>query len=108
MITITDPAVERIKQLIEMESVPGLKLRMFVQGGGCSGFQYGFCFDEVANEDDFVQEFSGLTLLVDPISAQYLEGASVDFRDDMYGETLTVTNPMAVSTCGCGASFSTF
>lgn len=106
MITISEQAVEKIKELMEQEAAPGLKLRIAVQGGGCSGFQYGFCFDEQVNEDDMSFDFSGLTVLIDSISSQYLEGASVDFREDLYGSSLVVTNPTAATTCGCGASFS--
>jgi iron-sulfur cluster insertion protein len=103
---IADNAVDKIKQLIEEEANPDLKLRVFVQGGGCSGFQYGFTFDEIQNDDDHVVEKSGLKLLVDYMSLQYLNGAEIDYVEDIYGASFTIKNPNAQTTCGCGSSFS--
>ena len=105
-ITLLAPAIEKIKVLIVEEGKPDLKLRMFVQGGGCSGFQYGFTFDDVQNDDDVVIEKDGVILLVDAMSLQYLAGASVDYEDDFTGSRFVVKNPVASSTCGCGSSFS--
>jgi iron-sulfur cluster insertion protein len=105
-VNITEPAMLRIADLLAEENNPKLKLRTFVQGGGCSGFQYGFTFDEQQNEDDFVVERPGMTLLVDAISMQYLQGSTVDYKDDLSGSSFTIKNPNAESTCGCGSSFS--
>jgi len=102
----TDAAAAKVKSLIEEEGNPDLKLRVFVSGGGCSGFQYGFTFDEVANEDDTAMEKNGVTLLVDPMSFQYLMGAEIDYKDDIGGAQFVIKNPNAVTTCGCGSSFS--
>jgi len=102
-ITFTDAAVEKVKTLMDEEGNPDLKLRVFVQGGGCSGFQYGFTFDESQNEDDAVMEKGGVTLLIDSMSYQYLVGATIDFKEDLSG---VIDNPNAVTTCGCGSSFS--
>jgi iron-sulfur cluster insertion protein len=106
MITITDSAVEKIRDILAEENNPNLRLRVFVQGGGCSGFQYGFTLDEERNEDDFDIESGGVQVLVDSMSSQYLQGATVDYREDVYGANFTINNPQAVSTCGCGSSFS--
>ena len=106
MITITPVAVDKIKEVISEENNPDLKLRIFVQGGGCSGMQYGFTLDEVINEDDNALDFSGVTVLIDSMSGQYLQGASVDFVEDLSGAQFVITNPNAVTTCGCGSSFS--
>lgn len=106
MITITDGAVEKIKDIIAEENNPALKLRVFVQGGGCSGFQYGFTLDEDQAEDDWDLEFGDLHVLVDPMSGQYLQGSSLDYKEDITGASFTVSNPNASSTCGCGSSFS--
>ena len=108
MITITDSAKEKIKDLLLEENNPNLKLRMFVQGGGCSGFSYGFSFDELENEDDFKFNIGLTHILVDAISMQYVEGASIDYTEDLYGSEFKISNPQAVSTCGCGSSFSPF
>jgi iron-sulfur cluster insertion protein len=105
-INLTDPAVDKILDLLAEENNPNLKLRSFVQGGGCSGFQYGFTFDEQANEDDYVVVKGGVTLLVDAISLQYLSGATIDYREDLMGSSFVINNPQAQSTCGCGSSFS--
>ncbi len=99
-------AVAKIKELIAEENNPNLKLRMFVQGGGCSGFQYGFTFDEEQNEDDFDFEFDGVHLLVDSMSSQYLQGAEIDYTESLSGSQFSIKNPNAQTTCGCGSSFS--
>lgn len=103
---VAESAVNKIKELIAEENNPDLKLRVFVQGGGCSGFQYGFTFDELQNEDDFDYNFDGVKVVVDSMSAQYLQGASIDYVDDVYGSSFTINNPNATTTCGCGSSFS--
>ncbi len=103
----TDSAATKVKQLIEEEGNADLKLRVFVTGGGCSGFQYGFTFDEIANEDDTVMEKAGVTLLIDPMSYQYLVGAEIDYTEGLEGSQFVIKNPNATSTCGCGSSFST-
>ena len=105
LLVFTDSAADKVKQLIEEEGNPALKLRVFVQGGGCSGFQYGFTFDE-QQEGDTVVESGGVKVLVDPMSAQYLGGATVDFVEDLRGAGFVVDNPNAVRSCGCGHSFS--
>lgn len=99
-------AINKIKELLAEENNPNLKLRMFVQGGGCSGFQYGFTFDEEANEDDFDFEFEGVHLLVDSMSSQYLQGAEIDYTESLSGSQFSIKNPNAQTTCGCGSSFS--
>lgn len=103
----TDSAANKVKELIIEEGNPELKLRVFVTGGGCSGFQYGFTFDEVTNEDDTILEKSGVTLLIDPMSYQYLVGAEIDYSEGLQGSQFVIKNPNATSTCGCGSSFST-
>ncbi|MBI2292059.1 MAG: iron-sulfur cluster insertion protein ErpA [Betaproteobacteria bacterium] len=102
----TDGAANKVKQLIEEEGNADLKLRVFVSGGGCSGFQYGFTFDEVTNEDDTVLNKNGVQLLIDPMSLQYLVGAEIDYQDGLEGSQFVIKNPGATSTCGCGSSFS--
>ncbi|OMZ28246.1 iron-sulfur cluster insertion protein ErpA [Burkholderia pseudomallei] len=102
----TDAAADKVKQLIDEEGNPDLKLRVFVQGGGCSGFQYGFTFDEEVNEDDTVLNKNGVVLLVDAMSYQYLVGAEIDYKDDLNGAQFVIKNPNATTTCGCGSSFS--
>ncbi|MCD6733155.1 MAG: iron-sulfur cluster insertion protein ErpA [Burkholderiaceae bacterium] len=102
----TESAAAKVKQLIDEEGNPALKLRVFVQGGGCSGFQYGFTFDEETNEDDTVMEKGGVTLLIDAMSFQYLVGAEIDYKEDLQGAQFVIKNPNASSTCGCGSSFS--
>ena len=102
----TDSAADKVKDLIAEEGNPELKLRVFVTGGGCSGFQYGFTFDEVASEDDTVMQKNGVTLLVDPMSYQYLVGAEIDYTEGLEGSQFVIKNPNATSTCGCGSSFS--
>lgn len=105
-INFTDSAVTKVRELIEEESNPDLKLRVFITGGGCSGFQYGFTFDEIANEDDFVIDREGVKFLVDTMSYQYLVGAEIDYIDSFEGSQFTIKNPNAQTTCGCGSSFS--
>ena len=105
-IIFTDSAAQKVAQLIEEEGNPDLKLRVFVQGGGCSGFQYGFTFDEIVNEDDTTMEKNGVQLLIDSMSYQYLVGAEIDYKDDLEGAQFVIKNPSATSTCGCGSSFS--
>ena len=102
----TDSAAGKVRALIEEEGNPELKLRVFVTGGGCSGFQYGFTFDEAAADDDTVIEKNGVTLLVDPMSYQYLVGAEIDYSEGLEGSQFVIKNPNASSTCGCGSSFS--
>ena len=105
-LVFSDSAANKVKQLIEEEGNPDLKLRVFVTGGGCSGFQYGFTFDEVQNEDDSVMEKNGVSLLIDPMSYQYLAGAEIDYKEDLEGAQFVIKNPNATTTCGCGSSFS--
>jgi len=100
----TDNAANKVKQLIEEEGNSELKLRVFVSGGGCSGFQYGFTFDEVANEDDTVMSKNGVQLLIDPMS--FLVGAEIDYTEGLEGSQFVIKNPNATTTCGCGSSFS--
>jgi iron-sulfur cluster insertion protein len=102
----TDSAAAKVKDLVDEEGNPELKLRVFVQGGGCSGFQYGFTFDEVVNEDDTQMAKNGVTLLIDAMSLQYLMGAEIDYKEDLQGAQFVIKNPNATTTCGCGSSFS--
>ena len=102
----TDSAASKVKELIEEEGNPDLKLRVFVTGGGCSGFQYGFTFDEAVADDDTVLEKNGVVLLVDPMSYQYLVVAEIDYSEGLEGSQFVIKNPNASSTCGCGSSFS--
>ena len=108
MIDLQESAITKLKELIAEEGNPNLKLRIFVQGGGCSGFQYGFTFDEDQNEDDFDLEFSGVGLLVDSMSAQYLQGAKIKYTEDDMGASFAIENPQAQTTCGCGSSFTPY
>jgi len=105
LVTIEQSAVVKIKSLLADESTEGLKLRLYVSGGGCSGFQYGFTFDENQNEDDFVIVEDGVTLLVDAMSMQYLSGAVIGYKTSLMGEQFEIKNPQAQSKCGCGSSF---
>ena len=105
-IGFTDAAADKLKSLIAEEKNPALKLRVFVSGGGCSGFQYGFEFDETVKDDDITVEKSGVTMVVDAMSAQYLADATVDYEEGLEGSRFVINNPNATSTCGCGASFS--
>ncbi|MEO0048123.1 MAG: hypothetical protein RLZZ410_1082 [Pseudomonadota bacterium] len=102
----TDSAVAKVADLIAEEGNPDLKLRVFVQGGGCSGFQYGFTFDEAVNEDDTLVTKDNVTLLIDSMSFQYLVGAEIDYKEDINGSQFVIKNPNATTTCGCGSSFS--
>lgn len=102
----TDSAAAKVKELIDEEKNPALKLRVYVQGGGCSGFQYGFTFDEDRQDDDTAVEKNGVTLLIDPMSFQYLMGAKIDYKEDLEGARFIINNPNATTTCGCGSSFS--
>jgi iron-sulfur cluster insertion protein len=106
LLTVTDNAANKVRALIEEEGNTALKLRVFVTGGGCSGFQYGFTFDENVNEGDTAIEKDGVTFVIDPMSYQYLVGASIDFKEDLSGAQFVISNPNASTTCGCGSSFS--
>ena len=106
MITITKSAADKIKEVVEEEGNSDLKLRMFVQGGGCSGFSYGFTLGEIQNDDDFNIESYGIQVVVDAMSAQYVQGAEVDYVEEITGSQFVIRNPNATTTCGCGSSFS--
>lgn len=108
MIDLQESAVLKLKELIAEEGNPDLKLRIFVQGGGCSGMQYGFTFDEEQNDDDFDLNFEGVGLLVDSMSAQYLQGAKIKYTEDAMGASFSIDNPQAQTTCGCGSSFTPY
>jgi iron-sulfur cluster insertion protein len=101
----TDSAAAKVKELIDEEGNPDLKLRVFINGGGCSGFQYGFTFEEDVNDDDTKVEKGGVTLLVDPLSFQYLVGAEIDYSEGLQGSQFVIKNPNAKTSCGCGSSF---
>ena len=105
-VVFTQAAAGKVAELIAEDGNTELKLRVYVSGGGCSGFQYGFSFDEVANEDDLRIQQSGVTLLIDSMSTQYLMGAEIDYEDSLEGSRFVIRNPNATSTCGCGSSFS--
>lgn len=105
-LVFTEAAALKVKALMADEGNPNLKLRVFVSGGGCSGFQYGFTFDENEGEGDTRVEREGVALLIDPMSFQYLEGAEIDYKDDLNGAQFVIRNPNATTTCGCGSSFS--
>jgi len=105
-INVTDECIAKVTDLLAEENDPNLKLRVFVQGGGCSGFQYGFTFDEAINEDDFVIEKESVKVLIDSMSYQYLIGSTIDYKEDITGSQFVIQNPNAQSTCGCGSSFS--
>jgi len=105
-LVFTDSAANKVAELIKEEGNDALKLRVFVQGGGCSGFQYGFTFDEDLNDDDTTMEKGGVTLLIDAMSYQYLVGAEIDYKEDLEGAQFVIKNPNATTTCGCGSSFS--
>lgn len=107
MITITESAQEKIKEVLADET-PETRLRMYITGGGCSGFQYGFSIEETQNEDDFEIPAGDVPVLVDSLSMQYLENAVVDFKDDLQGSRFSISNPMAKTTCGCGSSFAPY
>jgi iron-sulfur cluster insertion protein len=105
LVKMASGAIAKIKELMAEENNPNLKLRMFVSGGGCSGMQYGFTFEEEVNEDDFNLEFDGIHLLIDAMSSQYLQGAEVDYTESLQGSQFSIKNPNAQTTCGCGSSF---
>ena len=105
-IVFTDAAAQKVGELIREEDNPELMLRVFVAGGGCSGFQYGFTFDDEREEGDSSVENQGVTLVVDPMSIQYLMGAEIDYKEDLQGAQFVIRNPNATTTCGCGSSFS--
>jgi len=105
-LVFTDSAAAKVKSLLDEEGNQALKLRVFVSGGGCSGFQYGFTFDETVNDDDTVMEKNGVSLLIDAMSYQYLVGAEIDYSEGLEGAQFVIRNPNATSTCGCGSSFS--
>lgn len=105
-LVFTDAAAAKVRTLIEGEDNPNLKLRVFISGGGCSGFQYGFTFDESVNDGDTQVENGGVMLLIDPMSFQYLAGAEIDYKEDLQGAQFIIRNPNAQTTCGCGSSFS--
>ena len=107
LLVFTEAAANKVKNLIEEETNDELKLRVFVSGGGCSGFQYGFTFDENVQDGDTKIEKNGVMLLVDPMSFQYLSGAEIDYKEDLEGSQFVIKNPNATTTCGCGSSFST-
>ena len=104
-LVFTDSAASKVAELITDEANPNLKLRVYISGGGCSGFQYGFTFDENLEDGDVTVENQGVTLLVDPMSFQYLTGAEIDYKDDLSGAQFIIRNPNATTTCGCGSSF---
>ena len=104
-VVFTDAAASKVGELIEEEQNPELKLRVFISGGGCSGFQYGFTFDENIEDGDSQVENQGVTLVIDPMSVQYLMGAEIDYKEDLQGAQFIIRNPNATTTCGCGQSF---
>ncbi|WP_028310401.1 iron-sulfur cluster insertion protein ErpA [Derxia gummosa] len=106
LLNMSDSAAAKIQELITEEGNPELKLRIYVSGGGCSGFQYGFAFEETVNEDDMRVEKHGVSIVVDAMSLQYLTGANIDYEDSLEGSRFVIKNPNATSTCGCGSSFS--
>ena len=105
-VNLTDAAARKVRELILEEANPELKLRVYISGGGCSGFQYGFTFDEAVEEGDLQVDRDGVVLLVDPMSLQYLSGAEVDYSEGLHGAQFVIRNPNAATTCGCGSSFS--
>jgi iron-sulfur cluster insertion protein len=105
-LVFTESAARKVKQLVSEESNPNLKLRVYISGGGCSGFQYGFAFDEELTEGDLTVERDGVMLVVDPMSYQYLAGAEIDYKESLQGAQFVIKNPNAETTCGCGSSFS--
>jgi iron-sulfur cluster insertion protein len=106
--TLEKPAVSKLQELIAEENNPNIKLRVFVQGGGCSGMQYGFTFDEDQNDDDFDFEYSGVKVVVDSMSMEYLRGATINWKEDTMGASFVIDNPNAQTSCGCGSSFSPY
>ncbi|HSG58871.1 MAG TPA: iron-sulfur cluster insertion protein ErpA [Woeseiaceae bacterium] len=105
-VVFTDAAATKVGELIREEDNPNLKLRVYISGGGCSGFQYGFTFDETLEEGDSEVVNQGVTLVIDPMSVQYLMGAEIDYKEDLQGAQFIIRNPNATTTCGCGQSFS--
>lgn len=105
-LVFTDSAARKVRELLDEEENPSQVLRVFITGGGCSGFQYGFKFDEAAEEDDLQVDNGGVCLVVDPMSLQYLTGAEIDYKDSVEGAQFVIRNPNASTTCGCGSSFS--
>jgi iron-sulfur cluster insertion protein len=108
MITVTESAVAKIQDILAEENNPNLKLRVFVQGGGCSGFQYGFTLDEEQAEDDWDLDINGVKVLVDSMSGGYLQGAVIDYKESAMGSSFSISNPNAQTTCGCGSSFNPY
>ena len=108
MITLTENAILKLQDVIAEENNPALKLRVFVEGGGCSGMQYGFTMDEDQSEDDFDLEFGTIRVLIDSMSSTYLQGAEIDWREDQYGASFSIKNPNAQTSCGCGSSFNPY
>ena len=106
MLTVTEAAQTKITDILREENNPLMRLRMYVQGGGCSGMSYGFTLDDTMNEDDFEVPFSSSSVLVDSMSMQYVTGATIDYKDDLSGSQFVIKNPNAETTCGCGSSFS--
>lgn len=104
--TLTESAVAKLQDILAEDNNPNLKLRVFVQGGGCAGFSYGFTLDEAQNEDDFDFDYGNVKVLVDSMSWQYLQGSEINYKEDLMGASFVINNPQAVSTCGCGSSFS--
>jgi iron-sulfur cluster insertion protein len=104
--TLTEPAIVKLKDILAEENNPNLMLRVFVQGGGCSGMSYGFTFEEIQNEDDFDFAYEDVRVVVDSMSMQYLQGASINYKEDLMGASFIIDNPQAQTTCGCGSSFS--
>lgn len=105
MLNISTQASEKIKDILAEENNPAVKLRVFVQGGGCSGFQYGFTLEEEISDDDFIMEINGVELVVDSMSMQYLQGAEIDYKEELLESSFKIKNPNATTTCGCGSSF---
>lgn len=108
MVSLTENAILKIKDILLEENNPNVKLRVFVQGGGCGGMQYGFCLDETQQEDDFVFEENGVSLLIDGASGMYLQGAKIDYKDELMGASFVIDNPNAQTSCGCGSSFTPY
>jgi iron-sulfur cluster insertion protein len=104
--TLTESAVSKIQEIIAEENNPNIKLRVFVQGGGCAGFSYGFSLDEEVNDDDWDQDYNGVRVLIDSMSYQYLQGSTINYKEDIMGANFVIDNPQATTTCGCGSSFS--
>ncbi|MFQ5994705.1 MAG: iron-sulfur cluster insertion protein ErpA [Acidiferrobacterales bacterium] len=105
-LALTEGAANKVKELVEQEDNPDLKLRIYIEGGGCSGFQYGFTFDDTVNDDDTCVQRHGITVLIDPLSFPYLIGAEIDYQEGLQGAQFILKNPNAKTTCGCGSSFS--